>query len=266
MLKFNARNFIGLTHSLGRIETILEDGKNETVPPTSSLVGFLDQLTKDCEQIGLEFSILAITAFKAQLTSKGLQSTICFNKMLEIKNRVFDEIKLNYFFVIPQQKATDYYEKANLFGDEVFNKFPSANFDIEEAGKCFATARYTACVMHLQRVLEVGLKAYGNCLGVMNLITTTQPSWQTVLDKTAKEIKDRNDKQNTNTDWALPEERDFCEGIQPFLLAVKTAWRNPSMHADKTYGEEIAEDIFSAVKRFMKHLAEHIDEAGTFTP
>jgi hypothetical protein len=86
------------------------------------------------------------------------------------------------------------------------------------------------------------------------------------LDKTAKEIKDRNDRQNKNSNWASNEEKEFCEDVQPFMVAVKTAWRNPSMHADKTYGEEIAEDIFIAVKRFMKQLAEHIDETGKFTP
>ena len=51
---------------------------------------------------------------------------------------------------------------------------------------------------------------------------------QTVLDKTGKEIKDRNDKSNTTYNWASNDEKEFCEGIQPFLVAVKTAWRNPS--------------------------------------
>jgi hypothetical protein len=180
-----------------------------------------------------------------------------------LQDRIRDELSLSLFMQIPYSKAS-YYEDTYLFGEDVFNKFPSANLDIEEAGKCFATARYTACVMHLQRVLEIGLKSYANCLGVMNLITTAQPSWQNVLDKTAKEIKDRNDKQNTTANWTSNEEKDFCENVQPFLVSVKTAWRNPSMHADKTYNEEIAEDIYSAVKRFMKHLAEHLDEKGKF--
>jgi hypothetical protein len=41
----------------------------------------------------------------------------------------------------------------------VTTNFSSTSFDIEEAGKCFATGRNTATVMHLMRVMEIGLKA-----------------------------------------------------------------------------------------------------------
>jgi hypothetical protein len=38
------------------------------------------------------------------------------------------------------------------------------------------------------------------------------------------------------------------------------------MHADKVYDSERAEDIYNSVRGFMRHLAEHLDEAGNFTP
>jgi hypothetical protein len=52
-----------------------------------------------------------------------------------------------------------FYQETKGFGENVANRFPSAAFDIEEAGKCYACNRNTACVMHLARAVEVGLKS-----------------------------------------------------------------------------------------------------------
>ncbi|MDQ3714089.1 MAG: hypothetical protein M3388_17990 [Acidobacteriota bacterium] len=186
-----------------------------------------------------------------------------FNPLLgNLIQIITDDLSRAFLMSIPQRKAVDYYEKSNLFGDVVFNNFPLATFDIEESGKCFATARFTACVMHLQRVVEIGLKGFGNYLGVMVAIKTAQPSWHTVLGVTAKEIKNRTDAKT----WASTDEQMYAEGIQAFLVAVKIAWRNSSMHAGIKYTEEETEDIFNAVKGFMRHLAQHLDESGNFTP
>ena len=42
---------------------------------------------------------------------------------------------------------------------EVNDKFPSAAFDIDEAGKCLAIGRSTAAVFHLMRALETAIRA-----------------------------------------------------------------------------------------------------------
>jgi hypothetical protein len=227
----------------------------------------LRSIKKHCELANLAFSAIHIERILESFEGKHgkYDCARLSNDLNELFMRFVDELKSVLLLRIPKDKV-DYYEKAEFFGLKVASAFPLANFDIEEAGKCFATARYTACVMHLQRVLEVGLKSYGTFLGIASLAASAQPSWNKVLDETRKEIKERTDKQNTTKVWALKGEKEFCENIQPFLESVRTAWRNPSMHADAKYTEEIAEDIFSAVKRFMKHLAEHLDESGNFTP
>jgi hypothetical protein len=64
----------------------------------------------------------------------------------------------------------------------------------------------------------------------------------------------------------LSHQKSFFENIHADLSSVKNAWRNPSMHADKVYDPERAEDIYNAVRGLMRHLAEHLDESGTFMP
>jgi hypothetical protein len=44
------------------------------------------------------------------------------------------------------------------------------------------------------------------------------------------------------------------------LLTVKQAWRNPTMHIDRKYSVEEAEQILNAAKIFMQRLAAHFTE------
>ena len=73
----------------------------------------------------------------------------------------------------------------SLFGKDVRVAFPSAIIDIEEAGKCLAFERWTACVFHLMRVMETGLHVLGDSL---NLPLTTNRSWDAVLRKCGEEL------------------------------------------------------------------------------
>ena len=53
----------------------------------------------------------------------------------------------------------EFFDNLQAFGEEVFAAYPSANDDIFEASICLALERGTACVMHLGRVVEVGLRS-----------------------------------------------------------------------------------------------------------
>jgi hypothetical protein len=141
-----------------------------------------------------------------------------------------------------------YYEQKNpLFGDVVHSRFPSASDDIEEAGKCLAFSRGTACVMHLMRVMEVGLKALAKPLGI-----PYAPSWESYLrqinTKMAVEYKKK------PLGWRKRE--PFFRDISGDLVTVKHAWRNPSMHVVRKYSPEEADEILRAVRRFMQRLAD----------
>ena len=264
MLKFHADKFVELSNYFVKVSTVTEFVEGDFIPKASgneTLPQRLDNMKDICEEIGLDFSAKHVEKVKKQLLSDRTSLKDFMQLLNELESRISDELSNLSVMLITRKKA-DYYEQASLFGNGVFNRFPMANFDIEEAGKCFATVRHTACVMHLQRVLEIGLKGFGNYLNAMASIKSAQPSWQNVLEVTAKEIKNRT---STKT-WTSSSEQMYAEGIQAFLVAVKTAWRNPSMHADAKYTEEVAEDIFNSVKGFMRHLAKHLDEKGDFTP
>jgi hypothetical protein len=157
-----------------------------------------------------------------------------------------------------QIPSNRFYENSRLFGQLVAINFSNANYDIEEAGKSFAVDRYTACVMHLMRSLEVALDAVGIAVGLPDTVVEAHASWESLLKKIDTQIM-ANDK-SAIPDWPL--KRQFFVDARAHLSSVKNAWRNPSMHLEKKYTEREAERIFRSVKDFMEHLAAHLTQAG----
>jgi hypothetical protein len=158
-----------------------------------------------------------------------------------ISSVLHSEIESRIFFHMPPERAA-YYAQTELFGSDVHSKFPDLQFDIEEAGNCYATGRGTASVFHLMRVMETGVQKFGNKLGVA---FPDQKNWQPILDEINKAVR------------ALPPKDKgtvAMSEVSANLYAVKLAWRNEVMHPKETYTLEEAEDILRQVKLFMKQL------------
>jgi hypothetical protein len=133
-----------------------------------------------------------------------------------------------------------------LFGQLVNDKFPASIDDIEEAGKCIALGRGTGAVMHLMRVMEVGLKSLGRMLTI-----PYAPSWESYL----KQISDKIGAKRRIKGIKWKRDEPYFRDISGDLLVIKQAWRNPTMHIDRKYAPEEAIEIFRAVKALMQRLA-----------
>jgi hypothetical protein len=172
-----------------------------------------------------------------------------------------DELGLAMLFSVKPENAKYYEPPEPLFGKTVADQFPSdASAEIDEAGKCFALSRHTACVFHLMRILEVGIGAIRYSLGMPDPVKDADRNWGKMLKTIKAEIDRRNAAKPAA--WKNAADKDFFEGAIASLDAVKNVWRNATMHVEKTYGEEQAEHIFNAVRGFMSKLAERIDEKG----
>jgi hypothetical protein len=175
-------------------------------------------------------------------------------RMQDLKDRVEDEAKARLFFIIPPAKYA-YYAQPESWGEEVYKAFPDAVYDIDEAGKCFAVGRHTACVYHLSRLMERVLRAAVNQLGGDG----AKPSWDALLKEMARQVE------RIDADIALAwnaegkefksdDARYYSELAKDFR-AIKTAWRNPGMHVDGLFDEDRAKDIYAAVQLFTKQVA-----------
>jgi hypothetical protein len=230
---------------------------------TGGLVESLERIAGGCRVLGLDLSVSYAEELAERLKkvrsiyddSKPKQPPVELARECAIlRKRIDDQLAGRFFFAIPGDHRDYYEQKLPLFGPTVQEEFPSAGFDIEEAGKCFALGRYTACVMHLMRVLEVGMDA----LKVETGIASYSPTWKVALDQILKTTSTKNEKDKT------PEERakdGFIRDAVHYLTGVKDAVRNPVMHkVARTYTDETAKEVIASVRAFMRHLATRLSE------
>jgi len=149
-----------------------------------------------------------------------------------------------FLFVSPERVR--YYQDATLFGQEVNDRFPKAIDDIEDAGKALALGLGTSCVMHLMRVMEEGLKALAKGLKI-----AYAPSWESYLTQINNKINAQ--RRTKGVQWRRDEK--FYRDVSGDLMTVKIAWRNPTMHIERRYSAEEAEEVFRSVRALMRRLA-----------
>jgi hypothetical protein len=209
----------------------------------------ISNLVRDCEDCHLPS---ASDQFKRIFLNvrDGLSSKKLNDFLPEAMNRIEDECQRRKVMVIAPDYEK-YFSNAQFFDptDEnsakVSLQFPSTAEDIAESGKCLACGRPTACVMHLNRIMESGLKALATALG-----SGPQNDWGKYLSKIDEELQLRIKSSGSRTT-----DEQFYAEAHLTCDSVRRAWRNPTMHVDKTYTEERAEEILIAVRSFMRHLA-----------
>ncbi len=250
MLQQYAAGFYQVGLSLGVFDVAANQGEHALIGRLrgDALQRVIDSLkiTRTwCVAVGLQTSVAGIDYVLAlpeqQFKYKALKRIFG-----DLRRRIEDELSTVLLMHVPSQVA-GYYDDAPLFGEAVALKFGDAVTDIQEAGKCFALARYTACVFHLMRVMEHSVQYLGKQLGV-GLVE--EKNWHNILDEVDKAIKNL----PVGTGRQKGERNKFSQA-SAYLRMVKDAWRNDVMHPKGTYTGEEAERVFRNVKDFMVHLA-----------
>jgi hypothetical protein len=152
------------------------------------------------------------------------------------------------FMEVPKNHI-HYWADRKPFGDAVASKFPDAAYDLEQASKCMALDRHTACVFHLMRVLDQALHEFAAHLN-LTIAEDPKKNWKPILEAVDGKISEMPDKTAAEI-----KEKEQYQRLYGHLNAVKDAWRNPTMHPRKQYDPEEAEDVFCATRSFMRDLA-----------
>jgi hypothetical protein len=220
--------------------------ENTTDEEMTSCLTFVREQARSLGLRSTEQGVMRLVELRRtkKLRQSELDSHI--HKFLE---RFHDDIVSLVFFYLPSDKLA-YYEETTLFGEHFKQNFPIANSEVIEAGSCFAFGRYTACIFHLMRSLEVALRVLFQKLGLPRISTSGARNWNGIL----KQIRDKLDADNNIPDY------DFYDSLYVFLAAAKNPFRN-AMHVDATYSEEGARMVFDAVGSFMRHAAEKLKES-----
>jgi hypothetical protein len=243
MERFSAAAFNDIGTDIGLLSSKLERLPRDldAVELATAYRPLLALIRECCTKIDLRFSVACVDDFFAAL-KHGMTVEQMRHAVAELNNSIRREMQVSLFFYMPWEQAK-FYAQQELFGSGVNAKFPSIQFDVAEAGNCYAMGRGTACVFHLMRIMEVGVQELGKKLGVW---LVNQKTWQNILDEINKAIK------------SLPSKADGTvemSQVAANLYAVKLACRNEVMHPNAKYTMEEAKDLIGQVKMFMVQLA-----------
>jgi len=169
----------------------------------------------------------------------------------EVSERLTDELNSRLFLAIDASDVR-YYQNPLEEWQVVLKEFASTGFDIEEAGKCFALNRYTACVFHAMRILEIGLTA----LGHHYKLSTDRANWHEIITAIEKKVRALGPGDGVN--WR--DEQQFGSEACTEFRHFKDAWRNHAMHVRQTFDDERSRVIYEHVRAFMGHLATRLKE------
>jgi hypothetical protein len=260
MLRFKAHGFCQASGIIGQVYAQVKGGYAPRTESWTLVASQLGSLERDCKAFGLLTTLAQVERLKPifcdQSTDNdpGLQEVA--RLLIEVQARLIDELASKLFLFIPAEKVR-YYEQETavaLFGEDVANAFPSAEYDIVEVGKCYALNRSTACVFHLMRVLEIGLGVFAKQFS----IPSDQPNWQNLIERIEKAVRDMATDPNRHTDWR--EQQEFFSQAASQFMTLKNAWRNYTAHARGKYTDEEAETIMINVRAFMQRLATRLHE------
>lgn len=255
MRKFSLLQFYLGILRLQRYIRALEDFTDE---PDSHLVmsEHLKQLKQDGAQVAtaldtLRFSdtpniVSRLQTFAGTLNNLTREQMILQSK--ELEHAIYSDIgRLALAVLRTDQDAAiaDLCQTVNI-------GFPKAKEDAEFAGECYRIEAFDACIFHLLRVLEHGLRKMAQDLRVKSYHTGVieMRDWGTLIDEIQSAVK------------ALPrdtlEAREYKERqamAATHFLFIKDVWRNVYYHArNSPTSQEQASQFLGMTKTFMRVL------------
>jgi hypothetical protein len=238
-----------LNYLASHVDHIKDNPKEQTNVDTVSEC--LDQVSSVCNDSGLIVSAkMADNCSSLIKVVPNPTNSLIYPKVSAVQESIFIELGTISFMRV-RAEMKQFVDGNYLFGEAVNDKFPSTIKDIEDAGKCLAYELGTSCLYHLMRVMEVGLKTLAKSLNI-----PYAPSWESYLGQIEKKITAKHKTKGVR--WKRDE--PFFRDLAGDLHLIKITWRNPTMHIVRHYSQEEAEEIFRAVRAFMKRLSERFSE------
>jgi hypothetical protein len=279
--------FWWLSHELLRLEYLLrkDEGEPGTVQVvTASPIGdFPAGLAADITAVisfaeihcrTFEFqdtALLPLYNIKASLEKVRLLKANTPNPSADIardlkslRKTIEMELAKRRFVYVPPEKIR-YFAQEKLFGQQVYDKFPSARHDLAQAGDCVACGLDSAASFHLMRAAEVALWELGRDRQIPSVVKIESMEWGSIIGELEEEIKKIQQWPNTNT--FKEEAHRFYNRAVVEIRAFNDGWRRHIAHVRKSQiamesDEAIA--LTGHVERFLKTLATKIAE-GQYT-
>ena len=175
---------------------------------------------------------------------------------------IIKEAEYRFFVFIPPPKD-DLFERDDLFGKDVSEKFPSAKEEIKAAGNCLAVDLNTAAVYHVIRAAEFALREFVIHLKAKKHLSkpVEECDWGNLIEAVQTKLNQRDAKAKTKpfSESKKRAHKNYRIALNEFRI-LKDEWRNNVMHTRKPYSYHGAMDVFERVREFLPRLANYLKQ------
>ena len=251
------RNMCALQESIDRLQELM-DKFPENLPNTTLGEEILEKFNQDLNTIhnGIESSGLISASKSIKHVLMRLSDTTfvrLHENLTQIREVIIDDLQDICLTFIPKDKAI-FLDKEAKEKENVVKSFPSTLEDYKESVFCYVNGRYTASVFHAMRILEYGLQALANDVG----LTFDIQQWYNIINEIESKIKEiaktlpKGDAKNERLKFLSEAAKEFTY--------FKDGSRNYVSHNRSKYDEPQALSAFNHVKAFMIHLSTRLAE------
>ncbi|HEY3695150.1 hypothetical protein [Phenylobacterium sp.] len=270
VLEINGQSFMHAVQELRRMHTYMQQSNDQEIWKVSidmahrqPLLAAIEGMIEATNQLYARAARISATRLRDNLENNEHYTWVQMGEALQdIDSRLRDELGLVRLFVLNDQESMYLRPGAELFGQQISDRYPSIMFDLEEAAKCLALGRATASAYHAMRALEVSIRALAAFLEIPDPTKPAERNWGTVL----KAIKDAMDAKYPAKLRMPGSEGCKVEALYTTLDAIKNPWRNATMHAENVYQPHEANHILQAVNQHMMKQVDVFNEDGEGVP
>jgi hypothetical protein len=218
------------------------------------LYAYIGVLTVELSTYELKSASLKGARIHERLQSAQMRVTYgeMTSMLRELRERMEDDFHSTVFVNLSPQESDLYVNPEKEWGN-VTSRFCKVRHDIAECSKCFALTRYGAAVFHVLLVAEYGVIQVAELFQVAG----DKPGWG-ALDR----LQRINDKSWKDKSPLEQKHSNLLEKLLPLAFAMKESWRHKMDHVankiewmDTDFSPEVADDIISATRGFMRRLA-----------
>ncbi len=211
------------------------------------LAGCLEAISGTCSSLGLRLSKNQADLVLRQIQSRECTPDLLHKGLEQLHTRIYEELQGELFLHIARDKA-DFSMLGYWDDSEIDAAFPSVAIEFVRAGHCFAYDESTACVFHLMRIVNAGLKATARSLGVVY----DSRNWHSIGQEIQRRMEQKY--QNKTEEWRKAE--PLYASVLTDIQAISKGHRNDVIHQiEKTYDDKEAYELIIITRGFIRHLA-----------
>jgi hypothetical protein len=234
---------------------------NEWLENYRQQVSYIDHIL---EVINLEQSRVRCHLFQIELRRIGIAAIgwrAVGVQFKTLRETVHSELNTRRFAWVTEEKGK-VHDRWRHEWAIVLEKFTATAKDIEAALDCYALEQHTACVFHMMRVAELGLRSLASTVRA-KIIHKGKPclvefaDWGTVVTAVRNKIASA---RKLSGGPVRQKRLDFYSNAADHCEYIKDIWRNDVSHARRAYSDAEALGVVNRVRDFMALLAKGLDQ------